>query len=84
MEAFELRRVAVRWRVASIYPGMHSETEAVELEMEIFESIGYLLKQDDQATVIAHEVTDTGILRRILLIPSGSVIKVKELVVEED
>jgi hypothetical protein len=76
----KLKKVVVKWRDAKIYPGMHSEVEALKREMEIFESLGYLLKQDDRAMVIAHEVTNTGDLRDVLLIPSGSVIAVEELV----
>jgi hypothetical protein len=60
----ENKKVVVKWRDAKIYPGMHSEAEALEHEMEIFESLGYLLRQDDRATVIAHEVTDTGNIAR--------------------
>lgn len=73
------KRVTVKWRDARIYTGMHSEKEALEREMETFESLGYLLKEDDRATVIAHEVTDTGDFRDVLLIPTGSVISVEEL-----
>ena len=76
----ENKKVVIKWRDAKIYPGMHSETEALEREMETFESLGYLLRQDNRATVIAHEITNTGDFRDVLLIPSGSVIAVEELV----
>jgi hypothetical protein len=75
-----LKKIMVKWQDAKIYPGMHSKTEALQREMDTFESLGYLLKQDDRATVIAHEVTNTGDIRDVLLIPNGSVIEVVELV----
>lgn len=72
-------KVAVTWRDAKIYPGMHSVAEAMEREMETFESLGYLISRDDRATVIAHEVTSAGDYRDVLLIPSGSVISIEAL-----
>jgi len=73
------KKVAVTWRDAKIYPGMHSKAEALGRKMETFESLGYLIRQDDRVTVIAHEVTSAGEYRDVLLIPSGSVISVEGL-----
>jgi len=59
---------------------MHNTSEALARKMDIFESLGYLIEKNNQATIIAHEITDKGEYRDILLIPSGSVISIHELV----
>lgn len=74
-------KVVVKWLDAKIYPGMHKASEALERKMDIFESLGYLIEKNNQATIIAHEITDNEEYRDILLIPSGSVISIHELVV---
>jgi len=76
----ENKKVVVKWLDARIYPGMHKLDEALGRKMDIFESLGYLVDKNDEATKIAHEITDTGEYRDILLIPSGSVISIQELV----
>ena len=74
------KKVLVKWVDAKIYPGMHKVDDALTRKMDIFESLGYLLDRNDEATKIAHEITDTGEYRDILLIPSGSIISIDELV----
>lgn len=74
------RKVIVKWLDAKIYPGMHNAEDAVKCTMDVFESLGYLIKKGDGATIIAHEITDKGEYRDLLLIPSGSVISIHELV----
>lgn len=76
----ENKKVVVKWLDAKIYPGMHKKHEALERKMDIFESLGYLVDKNDEATRIAHEITDTGEYRDVLLIPSGSVLSIQELV----
>ena len=73
-------KVVVKWLDAKIYPGMHKPSEAIERKMDTFESLGYLIERNDQTTIIAHEITDDGEYRDVLLIPSGSVISIHELV----
>ncbi len=75
------KKVVVKWTDAKIYPGMHKLEDARLRKMDIFESLGYLIDKNDQTTKIAHEVTDSGDYRDILLIPNGSVISVQELTV---
>jgi ornithine cyclodeaminase/alanine dehydrogenase-like protein (mu-crystallin family) len=77
----ENKKVVVKWVDARIYPGMHKLDEALARKMDIFESLGYLVDKNNQATKIAHEITDSGEYRDILLIPSGSVISVQELTI---
>lgn len=74
------KKVVVKWLDAKIYPGMRKTSEALERKMDIFESLGYLIEKNDQATIIAHEITDEGEYRDVLLIPSGSVKSIHELV----
>jgi len=73
-------KVVIKWLDAKIYPGMHKTSEALARKMDTFESLGYLIEKNDQATIIAHEITDEGEYRDVLLIPSGSVISIHELV----
>jgi hypothetical protein len=80
MKKMDNTKVAVKWLDAKIYPGMHKASEALERKMDTFESLGYLIERNDQATIIAHEITGEGEYRDVLLISSGSVISVHELV----
>lgn len=80
MAKMDNTKVVIKWLDAKIYPGMHKVSEALERKMDIFESLGYLIEKNDQATIIAHEITDEGEYRDVLLIPSGSVISIHELV----
>jgi len=75
------KKVVIKWLDAKIYPGMHKADDAVARKMDIFESLGYLIETNDQATKIAHEITDSGDYRDILLIPSGSVLSIQELTI---
>jgi len=77
-------KVAVKWVDAKIYPGMHKPDEALSRQADTFESLGYLIEKNDQIIKIAHEVTGEGEYRDVLLIPSGSVISIYELVGQGD
>lgn len=74
------KMVLIEWRDAKIYPGMHNVEDALNRKMDVFESLGYLVDKNDEATRIAHEITGGGEYRDILLIPSGSIISIQELV----
>jgi hypothetical protein len=74
------KMVLIKWYDAKIYPGMHELDEALGREMDSFESLGYLIEKNDRATIMAHEVTDKGDYRDVLLIPSGSIVSIEELV----
>jgi hypothetical protein len=74
------KKVIVKWLDAKIYPGMHNINDALARKMDVFASLGYLIERNDKATRIAHEITDNGEYRDILLMPSGSVIEIEELV----
>jgi hypothetical protein len=80
MKKIDNTKVVVKWLDAKIYPGMHKADEALERKMDAFESLGYLIERNNQATIIAHEITKEGEYQDVLLIPSGSVISIQELV----
>lgn len=71
--------VRIEWYDAKFCPGMHSVEDATSHVMDKFESIGYLILQDDRTTILAFERNDSGEYRDILLIPSGSILTVKPL-----
>lgn len=75
------KKVVIKWVDAKIYTGMHKLDEALERKMDIFESMGYLIEANDQATKIAHELTDSGEYRDVLIIPSGSIMSIQELTI---
>jgi hypothetical protein len=62
---------------------MHKPSEAFERKMDTFESLGYLIEKNDQATIIAHEITGEGEYRDVLLVPSGAVLLIEELVIKK-
>lgn len=71
--------VLVQWHDARLYPDMRDEKRIEECRMQLFTSVGYLVRRDDTTTVIAAEQNDEGEYRDILLIPSGAIIAVQEL-----
>jgi hypothetical protein len=73
------KMVLIKWYDAKIYPGMHELDDALGRTMDMFESLGYLIERNDRATIMAHEVTEKGEYRDVLLIPSGSIISIQEL-----
>jgi len=75
------KKVIVKWIDARLYPGMYKKDEALERKMEIFESVGFLVENSNEVVKIAHEMTDSGEYRDILLIPSGTVISIQELTI---
>ncbi len=44
------KKVVVKWLDAKIYPGMHKVDDAIARKMDIFESLGYLVERNDEAT----------------------------------
>jgi len=76
-------KVAVIWTDARIYPGMHKYDEALSRDMQIFESVGFLVSAGNSVTRIAHERVDDGSYRDILLIPAGTILSIKMLTEQE-
>jgi len=74
------RIVQIKWLDAKFCPGLHAEEDLLQHKMDAFESLGYLIEQNDKATIFASERNDKGEYRDITLIPSGSVISVHDLI----
>jgi len=73
------KMVLIEWHDAKFCPGMHTIEDATNHAMDKFESLGYLVLQDDRTTMLAFERNDSGEYRDILLIPSGSILSIKPL-----
>ena len=71
--------VLVEWHDARLYPDMRDEKQIEECRMQLFTSVGYLVRRDKTTTIIASEYNDEGDYREITLIPTGSILAVKEL-----
>ena len=73
------KMVMIKWVDAKFCSGIHSEQEAREHEMSVFESIGYLIDKTKLATIIAGEHDNNGEYRSILLVPTGSILSISNL-----
>jgi len=69
----------IRWYDARFYQGTYSKRKILKHKMCLFESLGYLVTQDDVTTKIASELNDEGQYRDITLIPTGSIISIQKL-----
>ncbi len=75
----EKPKVLVKWVDAKFCSGIHTEQEAIEHDISIFESIGYLISKTELATIIASECDNDGEYRSITLIPTGSIQSISNL-----
>jgi len=71
--------VLVKWVDAKFCAGIHTEEEALEHDMSIFESIGYLISKTELAIIIAGECNNDGEYRSLTLIPTGSIQSISNL-----
>jgi len=71
--------VLVKWYDARFFSGTYGNKAILEHRMALFDSVGYLLSADETTTIIAAEANDQEEFRDITLIPTGSVLSVKEL-----
>lgn len=71
--------VLIKWVDAKFCSGIHTEEEALEHEMSVFESVGYLISKTELATIIAGEHSNNGEYRSLTLIPTGSIQEMKNL-----
>ena len=76
----EEKMVMVKWHDARFYSGTYPKEDCEKHNMCLFESIGYVLRSDKTTTRIAAERNDLGEYRDITLIPTGSIISIKELI----
>lgn len=75
----KVKMVLIEWRDARFYQGTYSEEESIKHNMCIFKSLGYLISKDKITTHIAAESNNEGDYRDITLIPTGSIISIKEM-----
>ena len=71
--------VIIEWYNAKFFPGTHDKETIKGHKMALFKSLGYLITRDSTTTTIAAEQNDQNEYRDITLIPSGSVISIREL-----
>ncbi len=71
--------VNVEWHDARFFPGTYKEDACRQHKMCLFNSIGYLIAKTDTTTTIAAERNDEGEYRDITLIPTGSIVSIREL-----
>lgn len=67
------KMVLIKWVDAKFCSGIHTEKEAAEHDMSLFESVGYLISKTDLATIIACELNNDGEYRSLTIIPTGSI-----------
>jgi hypothetical protein len=66
----------IKWRDSSMY---HSqEDNDYPFEISVFESIGFLIKEDKEKIVIARDILSTE-SRSVLCIPKENIIKIKKI-----
>ena len=75
------KMVLVKWMDVKFCPGIHHSLEdALQHKMDTFESSGYLIERNDEATIFASDCNNKGEYRGITLVPSGSVISIHDLI----
>jgi len=74
------KMVLVEWRDARFFPGTYDEKSIKNHKMALFNSPGYLITKDKITTVLASELNNENEYRDITLIPTGSIISIKELI----
>lgn len=71
--------VQIEWHDARFFEGTYKEEVIQEKKMALFKSAGYLITRDATTTILAAEYNDQGEYRDITLIPSGSVVSIRNL-----
>jgi hypothetical protein len=72
-------KVIVRWHDARLFPDTYHPDEIGNLNMSEFTTIGYLLSKDSKTIKLASEHDNDGKYRNIILIPTGSIISIRRL-----
>lgn len=71
--------VIVKWHDARFFPNTYTKEGCEGLNMCLFESLGYIITKDKTTVRIAAERNNEGEYRDITLIPTGSIVSIKEL-----
>ena len=71
--------VVVKWHDARFFPGTYTKEAYREVNMCLFESLGYIITKDKTTLRIAAERNNEGEYRDITLIPTGSILSIRKL-----
>ena len=71
--------VLVKWVDAKFCSGTHTKEEAIEHEMSVFDTVGYLVSKTKLATIVATERNNDGEYRSLTIIPTGSIQSMSKL-----
>ena len=71
--------INIEWHDARFFFGTYTKGDCIKHKMCLFNSIGYLLEKNDTTTILATERNDEGEYRNVTLIPTGSILSIKEL-----
>ena len=74
------RMVNVEWHDARFFSGIYTEHACKRRKMCRFNSLGYLIAKENITTILPGEYNNEGEYRDITLIPTGSIVTIKELV----
>ena len=78
-----MNMVRIEWYDARFFPGTYTKDACEGHSMCLFQSLGYLIYEDEITTRLAAERNDEGDFRDITLIPTGSIISKQELVTKK-
>ena len=70
----------IKWYDARFFPGTYTKKDCDSHTMCLFESLGYIISKDETTLRIAAERNNEGEYRDITLIPTGSVVSIRELI----
>ena len=71
--------VSVGWHDARFFSGTYPEDACRQHKMCLFNIIVYLIGKNGTTTIIAAERNDEGEYRDVTLIPTGSIVSIREL-----
>ena len=79
LSSIQLNMVVVKWHDARFFPGTYTKNDCNKHNMCLFESLGYIISDDETIPRIAGEQNNEGEYRDITLIPTGSIISITRL-----
>ncbi len=76
----KIEMVLVEWHDARFFPGTYSKEDSVGHNMCLFKSLGYMISTDSITTRIASEHNNEDEYKDITLIPTGSIVHWRNLI----
>lgn len=77
--AKEARLVVVEWEDSRFFASTRTIEDIQALNLATFESVGYLVYQDERTTAVAAERNELGEYRDVTLIPTRTVSSIRSL-----